>query len=212
MSQLPVRTLVAAAVLALSLHPAVGHAGPEKSKGGGGLGNPGGGNSGPALTCSAWALVDDHRSCEGVHKVSDGPLGAKIDYGDDDEYGLIGQSGGANDPFEPIAGALTQGRLNLKSAWVGTFILALKSGDEYGLYEFHSDAGVSSIDFELRGVGGNGKAAKLSYAALYGGSARPVPSQVIEPNPAAAIPEPGTPALLLAGLAAAGLLARRRRA
>ena len=84
----------------------------------------------------------------------------------------------------------------------GKFVLSLKAGDAFSLYEFDGGAGgISSINFDTLGVGffsgpnnknehfGQG----LSHADIY-----------------APVPEPETYALLLAGLGLLSFAARRR--
>ena len=98
-------------------------------------------------------------------------------------------------------GTLASGTLTF-AALASPFVISLKAGDAFSLYEFAG--GITSIQFDTLGVGffsgpnqiihfGQG----LSHATLYGG----VP----------AVPEPETYALLVAGLAAVGFMSRRRR-
>jgi len=86
----------------------------------------------------------------------------------------------------------------------GLFVLSLKAGNAFSLYEFDGSTvvgGISSIDYDTLGVGFIGPAGNvhfgqgLSHADIY----------------AAPVPEPETYALMLGGLAALGFLARRRR-
>ena len=88
----------------------------------------------------------------------------------------------------------------------GKFVISLKVGDAFSLYEFDGSSvagGIHSIDFDTLGVGF--KAGKtfhfdqgLSHADLYSGGST------------TSVPEPASALLTLAGLAALGLVSRRR--
>jgi hypothetical protein len=85
----------------------------------------------------------------------------------------------------------------------GPFVISLKAGDAFSLYEFAG--GVTSVSFDTLGVGffsGHGHknihfGQDLSHATLYAG--------------VAAVPEPSTYAMMLAGLAVLILVAHRYR-
>ena len=90
------------------------------------------------------------------------------------------------------------------AAQTGPFVLSIKAGDAFSLYEF---SGVTSVTYDTLGVGffsGNNNqnihfGQDLSHADLY--------SRGVTPP----VPEPETYALLMAGLGALGFIARRRR-
>jgi hypothetical protein len=95
------------------------------------------------------------------------------------------------------------------AAQTGKFVIALKAGDAFSLFEFDGSTvpgGVSSIAFDTLGVGFfSGPeilhfGQDLSHADLFA-SDTPVPG----------IPEPGVYTMLVAGIVAVAYVSRRRR-
>ena len=107
-------------------------------------------------------------------------------------------SAGSTTPlFDAVAGGNGAGTITFNSLITDRFVLVLKLGNDFSAFVFDDNfAAGSTLTFALPGsLQGTG----LSHATIYTGNAVP------------AIPEPETYALMLAGLAAVGFVARRRR-
>lgn len=117
-------------------------------------------------------------------------------------WGSLSYLGSSNDAgFGPFTSnpQTTSGTLSFDTAQTGPFVLSLKAGNQFSLYYFDAtNLAVSSIGFSTLGTNLNvqGRPQDLSHASVYG---------------VAAIPEPETYALMMAGLGAMGFVARRRR-
>ena len=107
-------------------------------------------------------------------------------------------AGSTTSLIDAVAGNNGSGTITFNSLITDRFVLVLKLGNDFSAFVFDDNfAAGSTLTFQLsvEGLQGTG----LSHATIYTGSAVP------------AIPEPETYALMLAGLAAVGFVARRRR-
>jgi hypothetical protein len=89
------------------------------------------------------------------------------------------------------------GQVTLPMVLTTPFVVSVKGADEFALYQFDSSNGATVLDF--------------STAALKTPNGRNEPGWSHSGLWVTAVPEPATYALLLAGLGAVGLVARRRR-
>lgn len=132
-----------------------------------------------------------------------GPLSGNVAAGQTSEvsfegfgdFVLVGTSDDVgNGPFATIDAGL----MSFDTTLYGSFVIGVKGGPGYSLYLFDGGStGISSLSFDTLGiVKGNGRAGPdLSHLALF----------------VSAVPEPTNAAMLLAGLAMIGVVARRRR-
>lgn len=118
------------------------------------------------------------------------------------------KAGEASGPFSSVPGAVT-GTLILDAHIQGHFAIALKSSTNFSFYLYDGGlTGMSSVPFTTVGTSINRNMIEqsLSHASLYSYTLPPMHSTVTTP-----VPEPGTYALMLAGLGLVGYAVRRRR-
>jgi hypothetical protein len=150
-------------------------------------------------TCSLTDVTPGATACSGAWAGNDSnqqdDVLAELDNLSAGMWTFVGKSDEANGG--PFTGnpEFNTGTLTLDGPISGTFAIALKGGNEFSLYVWENVMDVNAVLFTMGGQ------SALSHASLY--------QAEIIPGP---IPEPSTYALMLAGLGAIGLVARRRRA
>lgn len=160
-----------------------------------------------APACTAAAINPSWADCAGAFLGNDKNQQADVQATILAEFGLAGAlfQGASDDAGNgPFGGnpADASGRLTFDVAIDSPFVLSLKAGNAFSLFYFDGEgAPISAVDFTTLGVSvnPNGAGNGLSHASVY---ATPT---------VAAIPEPHTSLLMLAGLGAIGFMAMRRR-
>lgn len=103
-------------------------------------------------------------------------------------YSWYGELPGSNNALD--------GQITLPMVLTTAFVVSVKGGDEFALYQFANSNGTTTLDFSTAALKNpGGQQPGWSHSGLW-----------ITP-----VPEPETYALLLAGLGVVGLMARRRR-
>lgn len=103
-------------------------------------------------------------------------------------------------PFSQNEGNNDDGILNFDRAQTGKFVIGIKQANGFSLYLFdasHVVGGLNQIAIDSNGVQRNGGRV-ISHAGFFGA-------------PTSAVPEPETYGMMLAGLGALALVARRRK-
>lgn len=116
------------------------------------------------------------------------------------------KAGESSGPFSSVPGAMT-GTLTLDAPIQGHFAIALKSSTNFSLYLYEGGLnGLGNVPFTTVGtsINRNMLEQQLSHASLY---TYTLPHSMITTP----VPEPGTYALMLAGLGLVGYAVRRRR-
>lgn len=118
------------------------------------------------------------------------------------------KAGESSGPFSSVPAAMT-GTLILDAPIQGHFAVALKSSTNFSFYLYDGGpTGLGSIPFTTVGtsINRNMIEQRLSHASLYSYTLPPTHGTITTP-----VPEPGTYALMLAGLGLVGYAVRRRR-